>query len=38
MRKSALKRRKKKIRVCCFKSTERGDDYVGIAKASRVSA
>ena len=36
MRKSALERRKKKFHVCCFKSTERGHDYVGIAKAGRV--
>ena len=33
MWKSALERCKKKIRVCCLKSAERGHDYIGIAKA-----
>ena len=35
MWKSVLERCKKKVRFCCFKSTERSHGYVGIAKAAR---
>jgi hypothetical protein len=36
MWKGAPERRKKTFNVCCLKSTERGYNYVGIAKTGRM--